>query len=131
MLLIISVTLFCRYYHNITSNTLVVLEAMAAHGVKTLIYSSTCATYGEPEKMPITETTVQVRVLKLGFHFCFSSYCSFYWEKMVVLLLVIFFVLFTFKITEKNILGFIFCFPSEAIKFMWPATAIFDVYRVL
>uniref|UniRef100_A0A6N2K016 UDP-glucose 4-epimerase n=1 Tax=Salix viminalis TaxID=40686 RepID=A0A6N2K016_SALVM len=34
-----------RYYHNITSNTLVVLEAMAAHNVKTLIYSSTCATY--------------------------------------------------------------------------------------
>jgi UDP-arabinose 4-epimerase len=49
-----------RYYHNITSNTLVVLEAMAAHGVKTLIYSSTCATYGEPEKMPITEETPQV-----------------------------------------------------------------------
>ncbi|KAF3339900.1 UDP-arabinose 4-epimerase 1 [Carex littledalei] len=48
-----------RYYHNITSNTLVVLEAMAAHGVKTLIYSSTCATYGEPDKMPITEETPQ------------------------------------------------------------------------
>lgn len=33
---------------------------MAAYGVKTLIYSSTCATYGEPEKMPITENTPQV-----------------------------------------------------------------------
>lgn len=33
---------------------------MAAHDVKTLIYSSTCATYGEPEKMPITEETPQV-----------------------------------------------------------------------
>lgn len=53
--------MFCRYYHNITSNTLLVLEAMAAHNVKTLIYSSTCATYGEPEKMPITEETTQVR----------------------------------------------------------------------
>jgi hypothetical protein len=49
-----------RYYHNITSNTLLVLEAMASRGVKTLIYSSTCATYGEPEKMPITEATPQV-----------------------------------------------------------------------
>ncbi|KAK4848579.1 hypothetical protein QYF36_014721 [Acer negundo] len=29
-----------RYYHNITSNSLVVLEAMAAHNVKTLIYSN-------------------------------------------------------------------------------------------
>lgn len=35
---------------------------MAARGVKTLIYSSTCATYGEPEKMPITEETPQVRI---------------------------------------------------------------------
>lgn len=52
----------CRYYHNITSNTLTVLESMAAHGVKTLIYSSTCATYGEPEKMPITEETSQVHI---------------------------------------------------------------------
>ena len=51
---------FDRYYHNITSNTLTVLEAMAAHDVKTLIYSSTCATYGESEKMPITEETPQV-----------------------------------------------------------------------
>ncbi|KAE8673425.1 putative UDP-arabinose 4-epimerase 1 [Hibiscus syriacus] len=48
-----------RYYHNITSNTLTVLKLMAAHGVPTLIYSSTCATYGEPEKMPITEETPQ------------------------------------------------------------------------
>lgn len=56
----------CRYYHNITSNTLVVLETMAAHGVKTLIYSSTCATYGEPEKMPITEETPQVPINPYG-----------------------------------------------------------------
>ncbi|PWA68822.1 UDP-arabinose 4-epimerase 2 [Artemisia annua] len=48
-----------KYYHNITSNTLVVLEAMATHNVNTLIYSSTCATYGEPDKMPITEETPQ------------------------------------------------------------------------
>ena len=58
----ISLTLICRYYHNITSNTLIVLESMARHGVDTLIYSSTCATYGEPEKMPITEETPQVSV---------------------------------------------------------------------
>ncbi|VVA39728.1 PREDICTED: UDP-arabinose 4-epimerase [Prunus dulcis] len=55
-----------RYYHNITSNTLLVLEAMAAHNVKTLIYSSTCATYGEPEKMPITEETTQVPINPYG-----------------------------------------------------------------
>ncbi|PRQ52292.1 putative UDP-arabinose 4-epimerase [Rosa chinensis] len=55
-----------RYYHNITSNTLLVLEAMAAHNVKTLIYSSTCATYGEPKTMPITEETKQVPINPYG-----------------------------------------------------------------
>jgi len=55
-----------RYYHNITSNTLTVLEAMAAHGVKKLIYSSTCATYGEPAQMPITEETPQVPINPYG-----------------------------------------------------------------
>ena len=33
---------------------------MARHKVKKLIYSSTCATYGEPEKMSIVEVTPQV-----------------------------------------------------------------------
>ncbi|XP_022720863.1 UDP-arabinose 4-epimerase 1-like isoform X2 [Durio zibethinus] len=55
-----------KYYHNITSNTLVVLESMAAHGVRTLIYSSTCATYGEPQKMPITEETPQIPINPYG-----------------------------------------------------------------
>ncbi|XP_004303936.1 PREDICTED: UDP-arabinose 4-epimerase 1-like [Fragaria vesca subsp. vesca] len=55
-----------RYYHNITSNTLLVLEAMVAHNVKTLIYSSTCATYGEPKTMPITEETEQVPINPYG-----------------------------------------------------------------
>lgn len=68
-LIIFVSTVLCRYYHNITSNTLVVLEAIASHGVKTLIYSSTCATYGEPEKMPITEQTPQVPQLS-EFHSC-------------------------------------------------------------
>ncbi|KAG0625593.1 hypothetical protein M758_2G067000 [Ceratodon purpureus] len=55
-----------RYYHNITFNTLTVLEAMKTHGVKKLIYSSTCATYGEPEQMPITEDTPQVPINPYG-----------------------------------------------------------------
>ncbi|KAE9599200.1 hypothetical protein Lal_00044054 [Lupinus albus] len=55
-----------KYYHNITSNTLLVLESMAKYGVKTLIYSSTCATYGEPEKMPIIEVTEQKPINPYG-----------------------------------------------------------------
>ncbi|XP_031282349.1 putative UDP-arabinose 4-epimerase 2 [Pistacia vera] len=53
----------CRYYHNITS---VVLEAMAEHHVKTIMYSSTCVTYGEPLKMPITEQTPQMPINPYG-----------------------------------------------------------------
>ncbi|GAQ92681.1 UDP-glucose 4-epimerase [Klebsormidium nitens] len=48
-----------QYYHNITANTLTLLEAVQRHGVKRIIYSSTCATYGEPDTMPITEDTPQ------------------------------------------------------------------------
>ncbi|KAL8031218.1 hypothetical protein ABFX02_13G010300 [Erythranthe guttata] len=55
-----------RYYHNITSNTLIIVKAMAAHGVKTLIYSSTCATYGEPKTMPIVENTTQLPINPYG-----------------------------------------------------------------
>ncbi|KAH7373983.1 hypothetical protein KP509_17G082300 [Ceratopteris richardii] len=55
-----------RYYKNITSNTLILLEAMKKHNVKKLIYSSTCATYGEPDKMPITEETPQKPINPYG-----------------------------------------------------------------
>lgn len=55
-----------RYYKNITSNTLIILEAMKRHGVKKLIYSSTCATYGEPDTMPITEETSQIPINPYG-----------------------------------------------------------------
>ncbi|KAL3849054.1 hypothetical protein ACJIZ3_010936 [Penstemon smallii] len=55
-----------RYYHNITSNTLLIVKAMAKYRIKTLIYSSTCATYGEPDKMPITENTPQVPINPYG-----------------------------------------------------------------
>jgi UDP-glucose 4-epimerase len=51
-----------RYWHNITSNTLGLLEAMDRAGVRRLIYSSTCATYGNAEEMPITEQTPTVPV---------------------------------------------------------------------
>ncbi|GKD25519.1 UDP-arabinose 4-epimerase 1 [Tanacetum coccineum] len=56
----VTLSLAEEYYHYITSNTLVALEAMAAHNVNSLIYSSMCATYGEPEKMPMTEESLQV-----------------------------------------------------------------------
>ncbi len=43
------------YFRNNTASTLTLLEAMLATGVKRLVFSSTAAVYGEPEKTPITE----------------------------------------------------------------------------
>lgn len=48
-----------RYYDNNTAGTLSLLRAMNAAEVQRLVFSSTCATYGEPERMPITEDMPQ------------------------------------------------------------------------
>ncbi len=48
-----------RYYDNNTRGTLSLLQAIEQAGVQRLVFSSTCATYGEPEKMPIGEDTTQ------------------------------------------------------------------------
>lgn len=48
-----------QYYRNNVSGTQSLMDAMCAHKVKQLVFSSTCATYGVPEKLPITEATPQ------------------------------------------------------------------------
>lgn len=45
-----------KYYHNNVYGTLCLLESMNKHGVKYIVFSSTAATYGEPESVPIRET---------------------------------------------------------------------------
>ena len=45
-----------RYYRTNVGGTLNLLEAMTAAGVDRLVFSSTCAVYGEPDEVPITET---------------------------------------------------------------------------
>lgn len=44
-----------KYYTNNIASTLGLLDGMQKHGVNKLIFSSTCATYGEPEFLPIIE----------------------------------------------------------------------------
>lgn len=44
-----------KYYYNNVVNTLNLLQVMKKYGCNKMIFSSTCATYGEPEKVPITE----------------------------------------------------------------------------
>lgn len=46
-----------RYYRNCTANTLTLLEVMQEASINKLIFSSTCATYGTPSKLPVTEET--------------------------------------------------------------------------
>lgn len=44
------------YYRNNVANTLSLLEAMRAHDIGKIVFSSSCATYGVPGAVPITET---------------------------------------------------------------------------
>lgn len=45
------------YYHNNVCGTVSLLDAMLASGVKKIVFSSTAAVYGEPESVPILETS--------------------------------------------------------------------------
>ena len=45
-----------KYYDNNLHGTMVLLSSMVAHGVDKIVFSSTAATYGEPERIPILET---------------------------------------------------------------------------
>ncbi len=44
-----------RYFRNNSATTLTLLESMLAHKVNRLVFSSTSALYGNPERVPITE----------------------------------------------------------------------------
>jgi UDP-glucose-4-epimerase GalE len=45
-----------KYYRNNFSNAIHLLDAMAANGVRYIVFSSTAAVYGQPAKVPIPET---------------------------------------------------------------------------
>lgn len=53
-----SMTSPLKYYDNNVHGTQCLLEVMVAHDVKRLVFSSTAATYGEQDVMPITEEAV-------------------------------------------------------------------------
>lgn len=55
------------YYQNNVSATLELLEAMRAAGVWRIVFSSTTATYGQPDVIPIAETTLQQPINPYGF----------------------------------------------------------------
>jgi UDP-glucose 4-epimerase len=51
-----SVAYPARYWDNNLGGTLALLEAMRVSGTRRIVFSSTAAVYGEPERIPITET---------------------------------------------------------------------------
>ncbi|MCC6415559.1 MAG: UDP-glucose 4-epimerase GalE [Opitutaceae bacterium] len=61
-----SVTDPLKYYFNNVAATLHLLRCMIGSGVKKFVFSSTCATYGVPEKMPLVETMPQAPINPYG-----------------------------------------------------------------
>jgi UDP-glucose-4-epimerase GalE len=61
-----SVTNPQKYFHNNVEGGLSLLNAALEAGVKRIIFSSTCAVYGEPAKVPITEDTPRQPVNPYG-----------------------------------------------------------------
>jgi UDP-glucose-4-epimerase GalE len=61
-----SVTEPGKYYDNNVAATISLLEGMRKHNVLKFIFSSTCATYGEPVEIPITESHPQKPINPYG-----------------------------------------------------------------
>lgn len=61
-----SVTEPRKYYKNNLVATIRLLEAMLDNGVKKFVFSSTCATYGEPETLPMLESLPQAPINPYG-----------------------------------------------------------------
>ena len=55
-----------KYFRNNVAGTINLLDAMVAVGVRDLVFSSTCATYGEPREVPISEAHPQNPVNAYG-----------------------------------------------------------------
>ncbi len=55
-----------KYYQNNLVNTLSLMECLRRHRVSRFVFSSTCATYGIPERVPITEDEPQKPINPYG-----------------------------------------------------------------
>jgi UDP-glucose 4-epimerase len=72
-----------KYYQNNLVNALNLLEVTRRHKAGRFVFSSTCATYGVPEKVPITEDTPQRPInpygqTKLAFEHALADYAAAY-----------------------------------------------------
>ena len=55
-----------KYYRNNVAGSVSLLEACRQAGLARVVFSSTCATYGVPPRLPITEDTIQLPVNPYG-----------------------------------------------------------------
>jgi UDP-arabinose 4-epimerase len=55
-----------KYFENNASNTLHLLGAMLDEGINHIVFSSTCATYGTPNRIPISENEIQQPISPYG-----------------------------------------------------------------
>jgi len=55
-----------KYYRNNVAGSLTLIEAMRDHGIADIIFSSTCATYGIPDEIPLTEDHPQRPITPYG-----------------------------------------------------------------
>ena len=78
-----SVTDPAKYYANNLVGSLTLLDACRRHGVGKFVFSSTCATYGTPDRVPIAEDTPQRPInpygnTKLAFERALADYAAAY-----------------------------------------------------
>jgi UDP-glucose 4-epimerase len=78
-----SVTDPAKYYVNNLLNSINLLERARKHEIKRFVFSSTCATYGVPERVPIDESTPQRPInpygnTKLAFELALRDYAAAY-----------------------------------------------------
>ncbi len=55
-----------KYFKNNVVNSLSLLDSMLRTGVKRIVFSSTCATYGDPQRLPLEESHPQIPVNPYG-----------------------------------------------------------------
>jgi UDP-glucose-4-epimerase GalE len=70
-----------KYFHNNVESALKLLDAILASPIRTIVFSSTCATYGVPRELPITENCPQNPVnpygaTKLFFEHALAAYAT-------------------------------------------------------
>ena len=61
-----SITEPAKYYRNNVVGSQVLVDVMRAHDVGQIVFSSSCATYGIPDRLPITEDTPQSPINPYG-----------------------------------------------------------------